>query len=160
QRATILSVHVLAGNVRSSYEHAIVTTENGMFKTAHSLARLFVVLALALLSEKLAAQAMPPVKAFDVQADQPGRIVFTGSKTADLFTREVDESFKGVLEHSYVSQTDGKFPAGFVNASPPSQPWAGTMWTRDAVTFLRELVNWGYYQHACQTAQGLMDFVG
>jgi hypothetical protein len=120
-----------------------------------------ITLAAGLLSGELQAQTTFPTEStFNLRADQPGRIVFSGSKTAELFAKEVDESFKGVLEHSYVSQTDGKFPSGFVNASPAQQPWTGTMWTRDAGAFLRELVAWGYYEHARQTAQCLMDFVG
>lgn len=97
---------------------------------------------------------------FDLQSDRPGKLAFTGSDSAELFTREVDESFKGTLALDYVSKSDGKFPLGFVNASPDSQPWYGTMWTRDAGTFMRELVYWGYYEHACQVAQCAMDFVG
>jgi hypothetical protein len=101
----------------------------------------------------------PPV-VFNLSADQPGKLAFFGSDTADLFTKEVNESFKGVLALDYVSKPDGKFPLGFLNASPPSQPWYGTMWTRDAGTFMRELVFWGYYEHACQVAQCVMDYVG
>lgn len=97
---------------------------------------------------------------FDLQSDHPGRLTFFGSDTAELFSKELDESFKGALALDYVSSTDGKFPPGFLNASPPSQPWYGTMWTRDAGTCMRELVFWGYYQHACQVAQCVMDFVG
>jgi hypothetical protein len=98
--------------------------------------------------------------AFNLAADQPGRLTFFGSDTADLFTKEVDESFKGALALDYVSMPDGKFPPGFLNASPAGQPWYGTMWTRDAGTFMRELVFWGYYARACQVAQCVMDFVG
>jgi hypothetical protein len=101
----------------------------------------------------------PPV-VFNLQSDHPGKLAFFGSDTADLFTKEVNESFKGVLARDYVSKSDGKFPLGFLNASPAGQPWYGTMWTRDAGTFLRELVFWGYYAHACQTAQYVMDSVG
>ena len=97
---------------------------------------------------------------FDLWSDQPGKIAFLGSDTAELFSKELDESFKGTLALDYVSDPGGKFPPGFVNASPPSQPWYGTMWTRDAGTFMRELVYWGYYEHACQVAQCVMDFVG
>jgi hypothetical protein len=97
---------------------------------------------------------------FDLQAEAPGTIEFTGSDSAVLFSKEVAESFQGVLERDYVSRSDGNFPAGFLNASPPGQPWYGTMWTRDAGTFMRELVFWGYYQHACQVARSAMDFVG
>jgi hypothetical protein len=101
----------------------------------------------------------PPV-AFNLQSDSPGQLAFFGSDTADLFTKEVNESFKGALALDYVSKPDGKFPPGFLNASPAGQPWYGTMWTRDAGTCMRELVYWGYYAHACQVAQCVMDFVG
>lgn len=97
---------------------------------------------------------------FDLQSDRSGQLAFFGSDSADLFTKEVNESFKGVLALDYVSKPDGKFPLGFLNASPDGQPWYGTMWTRDAGTLMRELVFWGYYAHACQVAQCVMDFVG
>lgn len=107
---------------------------------------------LALLSE--------PAFTFNLQSDRPGQLAFFGSDTADLFTKEVNESFKGALALDYVSKSDGKCSPGFLNASPVGQPWYGTMWTRDAGTFMRELVFWGYYAHACQVAQCVMDFVG
>jgi hypothetical protein len=97
---------------------------------------------------------------FDLQSDRPGKLTFFGSDSADLFTKEVNESFKGMLALDYVSDPNGKFPPGFLNASPSSQPWYGTMWTRDAGTCMRELVLWGYYEHACQVAQCVMDYVG
>ena len=108
------------------------------------------------------AQTNSPLEAssFNLQADKPGRLEFFGSDTAVLFTKEVNESFQGALKLNYVSISDGKFPLGFLQASPIPQGWSGTMWTRDGGTFLRELVLWGYYQHACQVAQCLMDFVG
>jgi hypothetical protein len=87
-------------------------------------------------------------------------LTFFGSDAADLFSKEVNESFKGALALDYIPEPDGKFPAGFLNASPAGQPWYGTMWTRDAGTFMRELVSWGYYEHACQVAQCVMDSVG
>lgn len=98
--------------------------------------------------------------AFDLQSDSPGRLTFLGSDSADLFAREVNESFKGALALDYVSLPNDNFPAGFLNASPAGQPWYGTMWTRDAGTFMRELVFWGYYEHACQVAQLVMERVG
>jgi hypothetical protein len=110
-----------------------------------------------------AAANSPALKAssvFNLQSDSPGQLTFSGSDAADLFTKEVNESFKGALALDYVSRPDDKFPAGFLNASPAGQPWYGTMWTRDAGTFLRELVFWGYYEHACQVAQLMMDCVG
>lgn len=97
---------------------------------------------------------------FDLQSDHPGKLTFLGSDTADLFTREISESAAGVLDKDYISRPNDKFPLGFLNASPTNQPWYGTMWTRDAGTFMRELVFWGYYAHAGQVAQCVMDFVG
>jgi hypothetical protein len=97
---------------------------------------------------------------FNLQSDNPGRLAFFGSDSADLFSKEVTESFKGVLARDFVSDTNGGYPLGFLNASPASQPWYGTMWTRDAGTFMRELIFWGYYQHACQVAQLMMDHIG
>jgi hypothetical protein len=97
---------------------------------------------------------------FNLRADAPGSIEFFGSDSAVLFSKEVSESFKGTLERDYVSEPSDGFPPGFVNASPLSQPWYGTMWTRDAGTFMRELVFWGYYEHACQVAQCIMNYVG
>ena len=110
----------------------------------------------------LCAQTNSPsgASSFNLQADQPGKAEFFGSGTATLFAKEVNESFNGILELSYVSNFDGKFPAGFVQASPIPQPWSGSMWTRDSGAFLRELTMWGYYQHACQMAECLMDLVG
>ena len=109
-------------------------------------------------TQVLGLPATRPMISFHLEMDQPGRLIFLGSPTADLFTKEVIESFKGVLARNYVSVQDGTFPAGFLNASPPPQSWSKTMWTRDAGTFLRELVSWGYYEHACQVSQCLMDF--
>ncbi|HEY1790857.1 MAG TPA: hypothetical protein VGJ73_22095, partial [Verrucomicrobiae bacterium] len=97
---------------------------------------------------------------FNLQADQPGRLEFFGPGDAGCFAEEISNSIQGVLAFNYVSHQQAAFPAGFINASPAGQPWSGTMWTRDAGAFLRELVFWGYYQHACQTARCLMDFAG
>ena len=102
----------------------------------------------------------PSAVPFNLQSDHPGKIAFFGSKTAVLFTKEIDASFKGVLARDYVSKPGGKCPLGFINASPAGQPWYGTMWSRDAGTFMRELVFWGYYAHACQLAQCVMNMVG
>jgi hypothetical protein len=97
---------------------------------------------------------------FDLKSDNPGRLTFWGSASADLFTKETSESFKGALDQDYVSQKNNKFPLGFLNASPTNQPWYGTMWTRDAGTFMRELVSWGYFAHAGQVAECVIDYVG
>jgi hypothetical protein len=91
--------------------------------------------------------------------DQPVSLRFFGSPTADLFTKELDESFQGVLERNFFAQARDGYPAGFVSASLPGFPWAGTMWTRDGGTFMRELVMRGYYQHASLLAECLMHLV-
>lgn len=95
----------------------------------------------------------------NLRNDQPVSLRFYGSTSADLFTREVEESFQGVLREDFYSQARDGFPAGFVSASLPGMPWAGTMWTRDAGTFMRELVMRGYYQHASLLAECLMHMV-
>lgn len=108
-----------------------------------------------------APDASQPVSCnFDLQADQPGSIEFTGSDDADVFTKEISHSFEGALTLDFVAKQTGLFPAGFLNASPPPQGWTHTMWTRDSGTFMRELVLWGYYQHACQVAECVMNFAG
>ncbi len=91
--------------------------------------------------------------------DQPVSLRFYGSPDADLFTRELSESFNGVLEKNFVSTAGNGSPAGFVNASLPGFPWAGTMWTRDGGTFMRELVERGYLEHASMLAACLMHLV-
>ena len=84
---------------------------------------------------------------------------FFGSPEADLFTRELDESFRGVLERNFYAQSRDGIPAGFVSASLPGFPWAGTMWTRDGGTFMRELVMRGYMQNASLLAECLIHMV-
>jgi hypothetical protein len=91
--------------------------------------------------------------------DQPVSLRFFGSPEAELFTKELDESFQGVLEKSFYAQARGGHPAGFVSASLAGFPWAGTMWSRDGGTFMRELVMRGYYQHAALLAECLMHLV-
>lgn len=103
--------------------------------------------------------ASSPVS-FNLQADRPGTLDFYGSKSAGLFAEEVSHSLQGALSLDFVPRQEGLFPAGFLNASPPPQGWSHTMWSRDGGTFMRELVFWGYYQHACQVAECLMNFVG
>jgi len=100
-----------------------------------------------------------PADSAHLSDDAPGTIRFWGAQAADLFTRELDESFKGVLRTNYVAEAGNGFPAGFVHASVPGKPWNGTMWTRDGGTFMRELTMWGYYEHAALLAQCLIDLV-
>jgi hypothetical protein len=117
---------------------------------------------LALLACSLPDNMLPaqsPQSWIRLQDDQPVTLRFYGSRDADLFTQELQASFDGVLkEDFYPSARDG-FPAGFVSASAPGRGWAGTMWSRDGGTFMRELVMRGYYQHASLLAECLMDLV-
>jgi hypothetical protein len=94
-----------------------------------------------------------------LETDQPVSLRFFGSPDAELFTKELDASFQGVLERNFVSVAGNGFPAGFVNASLPGFPWAGTMWSRDGGTFMRELVMRGYLEHASLLAECLMHLV-
>ncbi len=97
---------------------------------------------------------------FDLNADEAGTLSFFGTDSADLFSKEIKRSFSGVLSCDFVSKANTGYPLGFLNASPVGQPWYGTMWTRDAGTFMRELIFWGYFRHACQVAECVMDGVG
>src|SRR5580704_5179261 len=97
--------------------------------------------------------------AIRLENDQPVSLRFFGSPDAELFTKELDASFQGVLERNFVSVAGNGFPAGFVNASLPYFPWAGTMWTRDGGTFMRELVMRGYLGRASLLAECLMHLV-
>ena len=105
------------------------------------------------------ANAQQPRNGIQLQNDQPVTLRFYGSPDADLFTRELDASFQGVLEENFYPTARDGFPAGFISASAPGMPWGGTMWTRDAGTFMRELVMRGYYQHAALIAECLMHLV-
>jgi hypothetical protein len=97
---------------------------------------------------------------FDLNADKPASLRFFGSKEADLFTKEISESYAGVLSRNYISDKNSAFLPGFVRASPQGQIWGDTFWARDGGTFLRELVMWGNFEHACQTADCLIKMVG
>src|SRR6266567_2727692 len=75
----------------------------------------------------------------DMSVTGPGHatVRFVGDSTAELYTKELVESLNGVLRYNYISD-DSLYPVGFVRASPPTQPWYKTFWTRDGGTFLRE----------------------
>jgi len=112
-----------------------------------------------LASTSLYAGTKAPSSAIRLEADQSLSLRFFGSPDAELFTKELDASFQGVLAKNFVSVAGNGFPAGFVNASLPGFPWAGTMWTRDGGTFMRELVMRGYLEHASLLAECLMHLV-
>ncbi|MFZ4397994.1 MAG: hypothetical protein ACOYOU_20470 [Kiritimatiellia bacterium] len=87
-------------------------------------------------------------------------LAFRGTREAELFTREIAESFKAVLAKNYVSLETATMPAGFVSASVDGRPCTGTMWTRDCGTFGRELVQWGLIERAKQTMDCCIRLVG
>ena len=113
----------------------------------------------AMVSVSSPAYSQAGASSINLQADQPVSLRFFGAPSADLFTREIEESFKGVLQKDFVDEARDGLPAGFVNASPAGQPWAGTMWTRDSGTYMRELTMRGYYQHAALLAECLISQV-
>lgn len=87
------------------------------------------------------------------------KLNFYGSRAAELFSREVEESVKGVIEKLMI--TDENDPdRGFTPVSLPGYPWDETMWSRDAGTFLRELALWGRLDEAKWLCGSLLDHVG
>jgi len=120
------------------------------------LVALPVAMSILLSPAKLTAAVM---SSSNLTAEQNVSLQFSGSSDAELFTKELNASFQGVLERNFVSVAGNGFPAGFVNASLPGFPWAGTMWTRDGGTFMRELVMRGYLGKASLLAECLMHLV-
>jgi hypothetical protein len=93
------------------------------------------------------------------QNDEPARIAFYGSESAETYTKIIDSSFIGVLTGNYFGPGDTLYPEGFVQASQYPRFWYGTFWTRDGGTFLRELVHYGYFHHAKKIAACLINLV-
>ena len=89
--------------------------------------------------------------------DAPMRLVFTGSAEAEMFTEEVADSLEGVLRYNFYRDPEN---IGFCSASVGGRPWDGTMWSRDAGVFLRELSEWGYLGTACLLANRLTECCG
>lgn len=85
----------------------------------------------------------------DLNKDTLPKLKFTGSPTAELYAREIEESFQGVLKYNFISTADNGYPIGFLRASIPEYVWWETLWTRDGGTHLRELAHWGMLEHAC-----------
>jgi len=86
------------------------------------------------------------------------RISFYGSREAELFTREVEESFYAVRHKNLVRNTEHGME-GFVGASVDGRPFWNTMWTRDTSVFLRELVMMGCFEDAKLVAKNLIKLV-
>ena len=112
-----------------------------------------------LLAAHAAVGSEPEDSSIRLEDDEPVSLRFFGSPVADLFTREIDESFQGVLKNNFVAKARDGFPAGFISTSPAGQIWGGTMWTRDGGTFIRELAMRGYYEHAALLADCLISMV-
>jgi len=87
-----------------------------------------------------------------------GELSFFGNKTAELFSLAIKKSLAGVLENNFQYGPDENI-RGFVSASVEGRPWHNTMWSRDAGVFLRELAQWGYFEHAVLLAQNLIRLV-
>jgi hypothetical protein len=113
-----------------------------------------------MMSPRLSREAHASSASDNAAANEPAFIQFTGSPDAELFTKELNASFQGVLQKNFVSVAGNGFPAGFANASLPGFPWEGTMWTRDGGTFMRELVMRGRLDKASPLAECLMHLVG
>lgn len=84
--------------------------------------------------------------------DRPMTLEFTGGETAELFTRQIADSFSGVLRYNFLYDQEN---IGFVTASIGGRIFSDTLWPRDAGVFLRELVCWGYLGRACLMAHRL-----
>ena len=120
---------------------------------------LFLALSTGFLAGTANAAAAGGRRGDEIDKGKSGTIRFFGARSAELFTREVAESFRGALGKDCFSQASGNMPRGFVQASPTGQDWCGTMWTRDGGTFMRELVQWGYLEHAVLLSDCLIDLV-
>src|ERR1035437_8735552 len=84
----------------------------------------------------------------NLKKDKLPTLKFLGNATAELYTREIEESFKGVLKLNFISTLTDGYPIGFLRASIPKNGWWETLWTRDGGTHLRELAHWGMLEHA------------
>ena len=89
----------------------------------------------------------------------PASIKFYGHQSADLFSREIQESIKGVFNHNLVNSDVDQFPRGFVKTSLPGHPWDDTCWTRDCGIFLREAALWGHLDQAIIISDYLLTHV-
>jgi GH15 family glucan-1,4-alpha-glucosidase len=95
----------------------------------------------------------------NLKKDNLPSLKFKGTSTAELYTREIEESFKGVLKYNFIGVPTKDYPMGFLRASPEPQGWNTTFWTRDGGTFLRELVHWGMLEHASTVVDCLIHLV-
>lgn len=94
----------------------------------------------------------------EIMNSMPGRLQFNGTEEAELFSKEIDSSIRGVLRKNFISDPNNDMQ-GFLSASIDGRPWTDTMWTRDAGVFLRELVQWGYFFEAKLLVENLIKLV-
>jgi hypothetical protein len=94
---------------------------------------------------------------------QRATLQFSGpAPEAALFSRQVSESWAGVLERNFfpeathVPAINQTLPAGYVSTSIPGKPWQYSLWPRDTSGFLREAVAWGDMSLARQNAAAIM----
>lgn len=85
-------------------------------------------------------------------------IEFKGCQEADWFSLAVEQSIQAVLQKNY-SPEAASGEAGFITASVDGRPWSDTMWSRDAGTFVRELVYFGAMDEAKNIVQALFNAV-
>jgi hypothetical protein len=95
----------------------------------------------------------------NLKKDNLPTLKFTGTSTSELYAREIEESFKGVLKYNFISVPTNDYPSGFLRASPEPEGWNTTFWTRDGGTFLRELAHWGMLEHASSEVDCLIRLV-
>lgn len=89
---------------------------------------------------------------------------FSGTPHAELFGRLVNESLAGtfienIVRNSKKDGEEGRDDTAFVHTSIMGQPWHGTLWSRDAGTYLRELIYWGADEEMRLLANLLIDLV-
>ena len=75
--------------------------------------------------------------------DKLPKLKFQGNHVAELFRKEITESFKGTLAQNFISTPNDEYPLVFVRTSIVPYFWNGTFWSCDGGTYLRELVYYG-----------------
>jgi hypothetical protein len=79
--------------------------------------------------------------------ERRARLQFSGCKEAEFFTREIADSFDGVMAKNRII-AGGGLSNGAFTASVDGRPWTDTIWMRDNGAMLRELVHYGEFDAA------------
>ena len=82
-----------------------------------------------------------------IPPERRARIQFSGCTEAELFTREISDSFDGVMAKNRI-MANGGLSTGAFTASVEGRPWTDTIWMRDNGAMLRELVHYGEFEAA------------